>query len=437
MALASHHRGLVVLVGALLGACGNSTSESSPDAGTPPTEDPSIRAIAWKSGSRLRARIIDGGGGAALFVAWVDTRLGKDCAFKMASDGGFRCLPVDASTPAPSDDPVCRTTAAVPDDVTQYVAATEIVDARTTPLAARVLVGEDGSRENSGLFDQLHQTSCVPAKALVADTQATTCLPLNVAPIAPGSTSQPCVLDLPSCRACPAAAFHVGSLRRVGALACDVEFVPFRLTGAVVASCSGGRTCPGLAVADNSFPRADVTRVGTGPLRSLQFTDAAGRPVRNLMPVPDSYLQAVAAFPRAQNAFEDGALGVPCLPETSGSFAGRCVPAPSVVAVPGSMCHLIRFSDDACTKPVYVTGGCSPVDSCNGRTWLADPGIDAHEARVYELGDVVDIRKVYRGRPGACAEDTSIDWERTVNVVRMLGRAIPATELPTVVERVE
>src|SRR4051812_14109913 len=73
--------------------CGNAGTDAGRDDGGDPADDPAEQTSAWQSGSRLRARVQDGGDGAALFVSWVDTKLGVDCTFVKAADGAFRCLP--------------------------------------------------------------------------------------------------------------------------------------------------------------------------------------------------------------------------------------------------------------------------------------------------------------------------------------------------------
>lgn len=52
----------------------------------------------FESGSRLGARVLDGGDAAVVFIGWVDTELGIDCADRLAADGALRCLPT--SSPA-------------------------------------------------------------------------------------------------------------------------------------------------------------------------------------------------------------------------------------------------------------------------------------------------------------------------------------------------
>ncbi len=47
----------------------------------------------YRSGSRLRARILDAGEGAVRFVGWTDDKLHEACAFHRADDGKVRCVP--------------------------------------------------------------------------------------------------------------------------------------------------------------------------------------------------------------------------------------------------------------------------------------------------------------------------------------------------------
>lgn len=70
-------------------ACG-----SDDDADPGPIPSPSSTP-AYVSGSRLRARLDDGGEGATAFRAWHDTELDIDCAFQPATDGSTRCIPRD------------------------------------------------------------------------------------------------------------------------------------------------------------------------------------------------------------------------------------------------------------------------------------------------------------------------------------------------------
>lgn len=63
--------------------CSSSHSDGTPPRGGPP----------FASGSRLAARVYDGGDGARMFIGWRDTMLDIDCAWRVAADGRWRCLP--------------------------------------------------------------------------------------------------------------------------------------------------------------------------------------------------------------------------------------------------------------------------------------------------------------------------------------------------------
>lgn len=57
------------------------------------TGDGSEAAPPFRSGSRLRARYLDGGVGARELLAWFDTELGAECSFQFGPDGELRCMP--------------------------------------------------------------------------------------------------------------------------------------------------------------------------------------------------------------------------------------------------------------------------------------------------------------------------------------------------------
>jgi hypothetical protein len=54
-------------------------------------------AVPFRSGSRLKARYVDGGGEAKWFMGFFDTELEIDCAFRRAADGEIRCLPAEVA----------------------------------------------------------------------------------------------------------------------------------------------------------------------------------------------------------------------------------------------------------------------------------------------------------------------------------------------------
>jgi hypothetical protein len=89
------------------------------------------------SGSRLRARVTDAGGGARRFDGWYDTVLASPCTFRLAEDGVRRCIPMGDVTNylPPYADPDCTM------PVITYVSPTQealfySADAGTAPPAA-------------------------------------------------------------------------------------------------------------------------------------------------------------------------------------------------------------------------------------------------------------------------------------------------------------
>ena len=88
--------------------------------GSPP---PVPIAGLYQSGTRIRAHVTDGGGGARRFDGWYDTQLQTPCTFQPATDGVRRCVPMahivygptlylDAACSAPVTDYVDPTVAA-------------------------------------------------------------------------------------------------------------------------------------------------------------------------------------------------------------------------------------------------------------------------------------------------------------------------------------
>jgi hypothetical protein len=69
--------------------------------GDGPTVDAQPQPFApnWKSGSRMRARLLEvGDGGDPIFYGWRDTATNTDCQSAIASDGFEHCMPVHART---------------------------------------------------------------------------------------------------------------------------------------------------------------------------------------------------------------------------------------------------------------------------------------------------------------------------------------------------
>jgi len=178
----------------------------------------------WSSGGRLRARI-ETADGVKRFVTWHDTTLDADCTFSPAADGKTRCVPptygfhgyfsdasckdtvvvFEAGTPVEGFLPrtnapfVCGTGVSLfavgatvtpptiyqevngvpcspvgappagstvvalgaPIDPAMLVAASEVLEPRGARLRARVLVADDGAREQLDLVDTQRNARCV------------------------------------------------------------------------------------------------------------------------------------------------------------------------------------------------------------------------------------------------------------------------------------
>src|SRR5438132_9924411 len=93
--------GLLVVAGA---SCSSSSSPPASDgadgggadggAGEGGSEGSSGSDLpSYRSGTRLRARLMTAEGGAALFLGWHDVGLDTDCTFNTAADGKLRCVP--------------------------------------------------------------------------------------------------------------------------------------------------------------------------------------------------------------------------------------------------------------------------------------------------------------------------------------------------------
>jgi hypothetical protein len=83
-------RACLVTAGVLaVASCGARSPLDTPgpnDATAPPPDT-------WTSGKRLRARLLDAGGGARSFLGFFDAELGVNCDFAKAEDGVWRCVP--------------------------------------------------------------------------------------------------------------------------------------------------------------------------------------------------------------------------------------------------------------------------------------------------------------------------------------------------------
>ena len=263
-------------------------------------------------------------------------------------------------------------------DLSQFVAARETIDTSFAPLAARVLRGDDGSRENAGLFDMAHVASCVPVVSHAEPgALSTTCVSPDIALASATPPSCPQVVGRSTCATCPSAGFSVSTDL------CKLDLELFSLTPGrppgPADSCpkgSDGQTCPNLlAVADHTYPSVGVKRLGTGRLHVNLFADTRGRPVHN-GPDPDP-MSALGLFNLSppNNVFFDQPLNANCVLQVDGPGAGRCLPTQIVQAYarsPNINGNIMSYSDPGCTTPIYVSSARVPIP-CDGKCGSARP----------------------------------------------------------------
>jgi hypothetical protein len=204
---------------------------------------PTTTSGMFHSGARLRARVVDGGGGAVAFVGWQDAVLETSCVLAVASDGSTRCLPA-STQPAFFFDAACTERAAtfsagttpppfvsVADDVKRcdrrfllhafrvgearattriyaggggkcgvspllpdeeayalspevpprtFVEARRVTEARGAGLDANVFVTDDGARQVDSAFDKQRGATCGVPRGINGELVAPArCIPLE------------------------------------------------------------------------------------------------------------------------------------------------------------------------------------------------------------------------------------------------------------------
>jgi hypothetical protein len=379
---------------------------------------PEAPAMPWKSGSRLRARVWDSGDGAKLFITWRDTKLGIPCAFSKGPDGVHHCLP-DSEL----DDSDCPIRGR---DLSKYVTAVEKIDKSIQPLATRLLLGEDGSLENAGLFDVAHGLPCGPQ-----GDEAGTCLPLHfvVANPPPGRIAR----DDSDCSPCPTAGFRPPEREPFAPtdLGCHGVFDTYTIVSAAGTSSSSDNACSNSVVSDHTYAKTPTKHLGTGRLRAQFFSDSAGQAVRNWR-VPGENDGALM-YGGPQPGFFDEDSKTACAPYRVGNDgeSAVCVPLPFIPVDDLPDCVHIAFTDPACSTPAYLQDGCA-VPSCGDRFLVLTTD------NVYELGPMLDVRMAFyaKGPSGTCAVDTRFDGGPSL-AYSLIGPAVPRSSLATISLRVE
>ena len=394
-----------------------------------------IDPIPWKSGARLRAKIMDGGGGAKLFDVWQDVTLRFDCSFAVASDGRVRCLPIDEDLPVitsffadaactknvaigpaaeqpyvrivenrcgrSEDDPkplrvvrwggvvnvdvpyivksgICSPIANAPDftwyaigdaDPLQFVAATEQLHVATDGSGVRILLGEDGSRENSRLIDPATATACdVVSDHVLGGPDLCVPTPFAAGPALPFYGSDSCSETIAFAESgCDHAraglmmrrtdcVFGVDVVELGASFATDSTKIFRRYQDGVCQSealanpMTAYRTGPPFA--PRAFAAPPSLSFGTGRLVSRLHASSDGVVVRNarLMPIryqldPDSPIPVLQPAPFE---FYDQVLMTRCRVEKAADGNWRCIPTSTVPKL-GEY-----FEDEACTVAAHL-----------------------------------------------------------------------------------
>ncbi|MFO0552407.1 MAG: hypothetical protein U0271_28725 [Polyangiaceae bacterium] len=379
-----------------------------PDETRDPT--PEVPFAHYASGTRLRARVLDGGDGAVKLVGWRDTGLDVDCEMR-ATNAGVRCVPLESRDNYFAD-PECTEPihfGAVPDSglaltavdglcgaesewhvwridetelgpdtvygrsdagdcvadetvdpsVPRYRlvdATAELVPMTTTTTALGALevvfaVGDDGSRAVISLVDHATGVRCVEAGGPTIANGVDVCVPFDSTYVADGYYASP------DCS---------GESR--GAFTCDATPCPTPGLGVFTQTtdCESEVTLLSLGAQQSSYGLANgvCEEVVFGPCVFFPATatlDPRSFPALQHLPIGEGRLQVDTLTPEgsedilAFGGFIDTNAGAPCVPVDIDG-ATRCVPSP-VSVNPG----FTWYSDPSCSKPVAPT---SSVDPC-------------------------------------------------------------------------
>jgi hypothetical protein len=506
-------------------------SAGTPDSGTGPDGAPDVGMpeppgpLPWKSGFRLRARIVDGGEGAKLFAFWQDTVLRLTCSFAVAADGRVRCLPLDedlsvittffadsdctrlvAIGPAPEqpyvrivdgrcgrsdDDPtpvrvvrwggavnvavpyilrsgVCSPIVNGPDfvwnaigdaDPVQFVAATEQIHS-AGGRSARILMADDGARENARLLDPGTGRACeVVSDHVLGGPDVCVPTPFAAAPVIPFFSAEGCNEAVAFAEEGCHDAFAGLLLRRVDCkFGVDVvELGPWFATdsASMFRRYADGICRPDMLFspmtgyparqpfAANAFATAGVRSFGSGRLEARLRATPDGVAIRNppIMPLryqldPDSPTPVLQPDPFE---FYDNVMQTRCRVAKVAGDTLRCIPTATVPKL-GEY-----FEDEACTVPAHLganDAGCPSAGYVTIPGWLEIGLAVPPPSEIRAIGAVLD-KPIYMYAPfpidpsmpprGTCVPAPS----GPDRVFYALGPPIPVAELAPVSEASE
>ena len=164
MATPMQHKWFPALLPLAVIACDTSTSD---DPDPTPIVEPGTQ-LTFESGSRLRARVLDGGDGAKAFVAWHDTELGADCTFRRGLDDAMYCMPEGLRVSYADErcmEPIVFRTECSPEDA--VYAANPITDDCGAPEDRQWQVYEAGAPlgQTTQRWWRNHAGVCVPVQS--------------------------------------------------------------------------------------------------------------------------------------------------------------------------------------------------------------------------------------------------------------------------------
>ncbi|HQY63371.1 MAG: hypothetical protein IPF92_30870 [Myxococcales bacterium] len=438
-------RALPYLLATLLLAACSST--------TPSPDDASGGLTLFRGGSRLKARVLSGEGGAKVFQSFSDSALGTDCAPRQGADGKLRCLPLVGGDPlfadaactllaarAPAECEPSKFTATAdscgkgvevyeigaklegpkayrksngaceafspdaPLHATTKVDLAKFAELTTSEVAAGPLtVTQVRSADGAAAVYQLAITSSKAECALqsLSDVSGEA---LGCVPAAASSTpesefgdaacSEPVAVSYQS-EACGARPAVAQIFAKKGAGECDGYRLEYRALGEPVSAlyAKGGGTCAALPAPPGAARSAYKLGATVDP---ATFPAVASRSVGSGRLRSREYTVADKAVGQAQTLL-DGEVA--CSPSSFADGVKRCLPG-TVRTVTARETQQ-KFADPACTQPLYEQDLCSAP--ATHIAIVEETGCKRSITKVLKAGAKFTGTKFYFSNPGDSA----------------------------------
>lgn len=471
--------------------CGSdsSSSDATDHHGTP--DSGAANEGLYRSGTRLHARVYDGGDGAVRFEGWSDTKLNISCAFHRADDGKLRCVPeksplaeivyLDAACTQPVGLRRC-------DSVAEYLAvegSQSACDAADNPYTMYHL---GATVAKVPVFNKLGANTCVPGDPMPdgAELRSLTAVPagmfvaaipteqaradglsVRVLTADDGARETVAIIDTDLHTDCTPRRDNLGLLRCapvVTAIAGGPFFEDASCTKPLLADVSAKAGCPAPAfAADSSSGSAcgeslGAIRVGPKVASSTVFQEVAGACGQAAFLPPDwaFYEKGTSIPPGSMHKLDESKLGkgrlrTPVLLSDQHLLAqGRgfvdtvrgetCVPREIggvLRCLPDGAVQFDFFEDDQCTVPLAAVPrvpGCSTPAPKVGVIAMSPPDPMCASPmvvdRVYEIGGAWTGPTVYTRSGGTAC--TALDTASLPVDIYSVGAEIPATDLAQV-----